>query len=197
MKNSRGITLIELIIVISIISILVVALGFSFQGWMGGYKIESQVKEMHADLMNARVRAMQRNRNHFVYFPNTTSYTIYDDDSNGTNKVPDGDGTLQTGTGSTADTQLGGFPKTLQYAVTIGTASGVPPIYFTLNSRGLISPERTICNFTDFDGDADHKSDFNPDYDCIVISETRINIGKITTQNTAGGTCVSTNCVTR
>ncbi len=185
--KDKGITLIELIITVSVIGILAVALGFTFQGWMGAYNVESQIKQMQVDLMNARARALQRNRSHFVDFPNTTSYSIYEDDSDGTNKVPDGDGTIQRGTGNGADTQLGGFPKTLKYAVKIGT--GNPPITLTANSRGIILPERSICVFTDFDGNK--KSDYNPDYDCIIISETRINIGKLQKQNTDGGICSS------
>ncbi len=97
MKN-HGITLIELIIVISIIGILAVALGFEFTGWMGGYRVESQTKEMYVDLMNARARAMQRNRVHFVrlFIPPTQYTNMYDD----TNPAPDGDGTyLQTALG--------------------------------------------------------------------------------------------------
>ena len=57
-NNGSGITLIELIIVISIIGVLVFALGFSFQDWNAAYKIESQIKELHSDIMRARVMAM-------------------------------------------------------------------------------------------------------------------------------------------
>ena len=44
--NDSGVTLTELLIVVSIIAILAVALGFSYQGWMGNYKIESETKQL-------------------------------------------------------------------------------------------------------------------------------------------------------
>lgn len=176
--REKGITLIELMVVLSILTILTVALGYSYQGWMGKYRVESQTKTLHADILNARSRSMTRSKSHFLRFPNATSYTLYDDDSNGTAKVSDGDGVLQVGTGVTADTQLPTFPKQLEYAVQIG-GPAVPA--FTLNVQGLVSPERTICAFTQFD----------PDYDCITLSQTRVIMGKISNQ---GGACDSANC---
>lgn len=152
MKN-KGVTLIELIVVVSVIGILVIALGFSFQGWMGKYRMESQVKEMYTDLMNARARAMQRNRMYFVNFPNTTSYRIFED----TNPAPDGNGTLEIAN----DAQV--LPtKTIQYALTWGGGN------ITFDNRGLLSPNGTIRVTSTLD----------PDYDCIVLFATRINMGK-------------------
>ncbi len=81
-----GVTLIELIVVVSVIGILVVALGFTFQGWMGRYKVESQMKEMYIDLMNARARAMQRNRMSFcgLYLRHSLRNIQYYEDTNDT-----------------------------------------------------------------------------------------------------------------
>jgi prepilin-type N-terminal cleavage/methylation domain-containing protein len=76
--QDKGITLIELVIVISIIGILTIALGFEFKGWVDKYRVEVQINELYADLMNARARAMQRNRTHFVSLTQT-EYTVQED----------------------------------------------------------------------------------------------------------------------
>lgn len=192
-----GVTLIELVVTVSLVSILMVALGFSYYGWQGRYKVESVVKDFYTDLMDTRARAMARNRIHWVRLIDATSYTAYDDDSNGTAKVPDGDGTLQPGTGASADTELGSFPKLLEYDMDWQTGGAPANDDIGFDRKGITSDNGTICFFTDFDGDAAHESDFDPDYDCIVVSATRINLGKLTTQDTGGGTCVSANCVVR
>lgn len=150
-SKAQGMTLIELLVVISIISILVVALGFSFQGWVGSYKVESQIKEVYNDLMDARVRAMQRNRAHFVVF-NTNNYQVFEDANE--NESYDGD-----------DTKIASFrePKTLQY---LSLWNGT----ITMNRRGLISPNTTTIRF--------NLGTNNPDYDCLVLLDTRIYMGR-------------------
>jgi type IV fimbrial biogenesis protein FimT len=192
MLNNRGITLIELIIVISIIGILVVALGFSFQGWIGGYNVESQIKEIYFDLMNARARAMEKNRIHFVSLV-TTQYTVQEDIS----PWPDGDGLLTADdntrpTGYTDSIPL--LQKKLDSRYPI-TWSDIADLQIDFTEKGLSNDTKTICIFTDFNGDK--KSDYNPDYDCIVISATRINMGELKKQDTDGGTCISDNCVAK
>ena len=149
-KKTHGVTLVELIVVVSIISILAVALGFSFRGWMSGYKIESQVKEMYVDLMNARVRALQRNRAHFIVVA-AGSYQIFED----TNE----NGAYNAGTDASV---VFASSKTLSYpSLWAGTV--------TMDTRGLVSTSGTI-RF--------NIGTNNPDYDCIVLFSTRINMGK-------------------
>ena len=161
-KNNDGFTLIELIIAVSIIAILVVALGFSFQGWMGKYRVENQIKQMHTDFMNARTRAMMMNRMHFVTEA-ANAYTIYED----TNPSPDGDGTLQTAT----DTRLPTYPKSVEYAI---NWTG-PGTQINFDRRGMMAPA----------GSVHLTSTVDADYDCLTVSQTRINMGKWN-----GATCV-------
>ena len=184
LRHSDGVTLIELIVVVSVIGILVIALGFSFQGWRGKYQVESEIKEMYVDLMNARARALQRNRVHFFRLNGPTSYSIYEDDSNGTAKVPDGDGTLQTGTGVTADTQLASFPKTIEHEMSWNNAAIGAAVNLPFNTRGLLNGSGgTISIYVD--RDADGEKDFDPDYDCIEIAASRINMGIIDDKGTS------------
>jgi len=179
MMKDRGITLIELIIVISIIGVLLIALGFSFEGWMGGYRVESQTKEMYVDLMNARARAMQRNRVHAVDFPSAAQYRIRED----------------TDEDNVTDSILPSYPKTVQYNISWSWSGASNQYRVNFDNRGIVQPESnplggTIC----ISGSSPTTS---PDYDCIKISQLRINMGKLSTQISAGGACNAANCVAR
>ena len=101
-----GVTLIELVVVVSIIGILVVALGFQFIGWRARYNVESEIKTMHIDLSTARQRAMQKNVQYVAEVPavNGNNYRICED-TNGNNQC---DATAET-TGSSIS---GPFRKT-------------------------------------------------------------------------------------
>jgi prepilin-type N-terminal cleavage/methylation domain-containing protein len=153
--NDKGVTLIELIIVVSVIVILIVALGFSFEGWIGKYRVETQVKEMYSDFMNARARAMERGRVHFITGTATT-YTMYED----TNPDPDGNEALEAGT----DVMLPTFPKTVTYQIDwTGTGAQID-----FNKNGTIGQPGSIFLTTTNDAD----------YDCLNISAIKVYMGK-------------------
>lgn len=163
MKN-KGVTLIELLVIISIIGILIVAMGFSYEGWIGRYRIESQTKELYSDLMDARTRAMTRHRIHFVIL-NSRQYTVYDDN----NPSPEGNGALETDSNELIIPDELIIQKNLKYdleLLPVGTST--LPETVTIDTRGLMFPQR------DFRID----NDINPDYDCIAITEARIRMGK-------------------
>ena len=165
--DERGLTLIELAVVIAIVGILMVLAGFQFVGWQARYKVESQIKEMYADLLEARQRAMQRNRTYFIRstVASPDQYTTYED-ANGNN-------TLDIGT----DTVIPNLSKQdLRYRMAWNFGGTV-----TMDKRGLIEPSGSVWLL---DPDGNPFSEDEVDYDCIVVSRTRINLGKYdVTQN--------------
>lgn len=86
MKNSYGMTLIEIAVVVSIIGILF-AISLSFQGWIRKYNIERAIREIHTDILNARYLALSENRIICVGI-GSNSITIKGD----YDPYPDGDG---------------------------------------------------------------------------------------------------------
>ena len=201
MKNRRGITLIELLVVIAVVGILAIALSVQFTGWRSGYIIETQMKQMHANLMNARARAMQMTRSQFVTLA-TTLYSHYDDTYNAVTPLsPDGDRILQ----GASDTRVLQKSLDTRYPIT-WSVMDPPTIAFTKtgiardvlkadNSISETSSDKTICDNHPFQSLP--QPDPAPDYDCIIIAATRISLGKLTNHIHDGGACDAANCVAR
>jgi len=72
------------------------------------------------------------------------------------------------------------FPKTVENPITNNFTGGI----INFDKRGIVQPRETICFFSDND----------PDYDCIVISPTRIIMGQLKNQPSNGGDCNASNC---
>ena len=154
---------------------------------MGKYKVEKATNELYADLMNVRSMAMTRNSDYFVDFnfpappAGYGTYRIAED----TNGDCEGDDNANGIIDAAGHTFLPSFPKTVEYPITNNFKSKI----INFEKKGLVQPRGqafggTICFFTDND----------PDYDCIVISPTRIIMGKLKKQPGKGGECEAENC---
>lgn len=160
-----GVTLIELLVVIAIMSIVTIALGFEFVGWMARYKVESEIKTMIADLTNARQRAMEKNIPYVAQL-SANNYVICED----TNL--DGACTAPAETTNSAISQA--LSKNgLKYPVNVN----FPPGTILLDKRGFVSIAGNIwLTKPGTPGTVYDASEV--DYDCISLSATRIGVGK-------------------
>lgn len=146
-----GFTLVEVMIVVALIGLVVVLAMNGYQAWAQRYRVENDVKEMFAGLMDARASAMQKKRVHFVTMT-ATGYGIYED----TNPAPDGDGVL-----TAADTFVRrGAPRS-------SIISSPAAISFFRDGTVSIS-----------DGYIRLSSPVAADYDCIHLGKTRVKIGR-------------------
>jgi prepilin-type N-terminal cleavage/methylation domain-containing protein len=177
--DERGMTLIELLVTVMVIAILVLVVGFEFNGWQTRYKVEAQIKNLYGDLMEMRMRALQTNTMYYIHLDSSAalekSYSVYRDNG-------DNDSEIAT------DTRIIELSKgDLEYKMRFN--GGYTPMDIEANSRGLINLNRTIwivddenkAFLIDKDGGVDgiHNTDVDVDYDCVVICKTRINIGKL------------------
>lgn len=148
--NRRGFSLIELMVVISIISILLAMATINFNNWVRRQSVSGQVKEMYADLMFIRQQAMVTGRNHDAVFTTSKNMAFHRYSSEG-----DSLGTLV-------------MRKGVSNAV---VESSTDPVLF--NHRGVtVGDDTMMCIF----------SDVSPSLDALVITSSKINMGRIKNQ---------------
>ncbi len=202
--NNRGVTLVELLVAMGIIGILLVVLAFNYQNWMGRYNVEKAVKDLYSDLMFAKMEAMTKAHSYIVDFPTAKSYRLIED-TNDSGAFNGGDTILPTFSPS---------GKTVQYTIYTYTYDGSTVTTRTTTDLNIIfdkkgrmtwlkqpsdiyvDPENPVTgdppkiiqgviSFTMNPGDpADYVGKMQADYDCIVLSPTKINIGQMQKQGT-------------
>ncbi|HVN96330.1 MAG TPA: prepilin-type N-terminal cleavage/methylation domain-containing protein [Syntrophorhabdaceae bacterium] len=178
----KGFTLVELIIVITILAILCAIGLVSFRDLSRKYRVENQIRRTYSDLMNARTRAMHTNMTHFVNF-GLNQYAIYQDTNlNKTLDIP-----------PAGDTQvlMRQGPDVEPYSVlnnnpgneNIIWSGGAVPVQ--IDGRGLVSAGSTgtICIAA---------QNVQVVHNCITVTRTRIAIGQWTGQ--AAGVCDANHC---
>jgi hypothetical protein len=156
----------ELMVVVSIISILVVAFGASFFSWREQYKAESDIKSVHAAMLDAKVSAMNNNLYYFIHIPQSPGKVvrIYRD----SDPAPKGDGSLDTAADTLEDTiELNNYIEILDDYRT-----------FTFNTQGLLlHPNSHDPNKRDFhirmvvyDEDLGYSTSTQADNNCLRVS---------------------------
>lgn len=158
-----GFSLTELLIVIAIIITLLGLASISGRSWLQRYQVDGQTRQMYVDLMNARVRAMSRNRVEFVTLA-ATQYAIFED-RNPANDNFEGSGQFDAG----VDRQV--MSVNTAYPITSGTTTLIQ-----FDQRGLVTSGTCTISTA---------ISYGSEYDCIVIAATRIKMGVM-----SGGNCV-------
>lgn len=167
-RATAGFTLIELIVVMSIIAILLVAMGFEFVGWRAKFRAEGDVKMLYTDLTKSRLDSIQTKSLHFVNIPEAdeTVYKIFKDND----PFPDGDGILD----DAVDAEV--TSNALSYFI------NTPLRHFAFTRGGLLITDSGVLQGTSWirlegiDSDGSHGSP-GSDVDCVSLVSTRINTG--------------------
>ena len=164
--NRHGFTLIELMVVISLIGIVLAIATLNFSSMNRKAGIERQTREILADLNTARLDSIYRKQRHALILQPASyvmkRYSSQDEpDTNG--------GDLTTGIV---------LSKTLPYQITTPSGGSLSGVFIEFDTRGFVAnvSNTTICVNPMYTGAA---------FDCVVVSLGRTNIG-----NMQGGSCV-------
>jgi prepilin-type N-terminal cleavage/methylation domain-containing protein len=88
--NQKGVTLIELVIVMVIIAIGATLMAPGISSWMPHYRLRSTTRDIVSTMRIAQMKAISNNLTYEVFFPNNRSYILRYRDTGG-NPVNEGD----------------------------------------------------------------------------------------------------------
>jgi prepilin-type N-terminal cleavage/methylation domain-containing protein len=153
MKSRAGFTLLELIITMAIMTVVLGLSTLSFKTWSSKSGIESQVRQLFTDLSDARIKAFHEKRGYRMIFqPNSYLLKNYSSQNE-----PSGAGTVV-------------MNKNVKFGMTKTVSGDLTDTFVEFDTRGS-----SINNFTIVVNPLAVAAAVN----CLVISETRVNMGKI------------------
>ena len=99
MRNSRGFSLLELMIAIAVFAILATIAIPSYIGWLPKRHLQSSVSDVQVAISHAKMTAIKENSDVVLTFnPSTNSYLAFvDNDFDGVDEISDGDGNQDAG----------------------------------------------------------------------------------------------------
>lgn len=150
MLNRKGMSLVELVVVLAIAGTLLSLATMNFSQMQRKAKIDQIVRELHTDINTARLESVYKKAEHRLTFGDN-SYELqrvsYDED---------GEQVWNTV-----------FAKNVAFQLKTSTGNSIPNM--TFNIRGMTTNQQTIVVSDDGVGSIN----------CIVVSTARTNIGKM------------------
>jgi Tfp pilus assembly protein FimT len=129
------------------------------------YIVESNIKEIYSILLRARNEATTTNLQRVVAF---------------------GGNQMKTGLDANGDREIDGAPYTAEFQrFTIACGSGATPPACDITNDKVVFDRRGLTNDNQTIRIRGYSAGIVPAMDCLVVSATRINIGKVS----AGGSC--------
>lgn len=158
--RQSGLTLVELMVVVTIIAIILAIATMNFTRWSDKYTVESYTKQIHSILMKARNDAATSNTQQLITL--AANQAQITQDNNGNSAVDAGEPTITSP-----------YPR---FTISSNIGGGLPSV-IVFSRRGITNNIQTI-SITGYSPNA------SPGLDCIVLAKTRVNMGRMT-----GGVC--------
>jgi len=152
MMNKSGITLVEILVVVVVMGIIAVVAGIQFWNITKKHDVESDIKTLYANLMEARIKAFTENTTYGIYWGNAP-FTKYE-----LRKDTDDDGDI------TDETSI----KEIKLERELTRTGSASSIVFT--EKGTAKAPYVTIYYND--------TTITAEYTCVVVSMTRIKMGK-------------------
>lgn len=164
--STRGFAITELIIVLVVLGILLAIGTLNFNGWLKRYQTEAQTREMHSDISNFRLSAMQQKKRSVVILGG--SQYIFKTYSSAGEPI-------------TAGVQVFSKPTKYEVRKLVGASynvldpTGATPDRIEFDERGLTNNIITLVMLP---------VQLNAGDGCLLVHTARTNIGRMTDAST-------------
>ncbi len=184
-RNTKGFSLLEVLVVIAIVGILAAAGLPSLSNMLRNNRIQNQTKRLYSDLLNARLKADLRNMVHYVVFQGSGYQVIADRNENFVQDAPGA--TVNDDELVLARSNVDTVPFTFSNVVPQAEALKYDSItggVITINSQGRMDPQGTVC--------VGHMNLVSqPSCNCVIVNPTSVRLGRIKT----GDPCNADKCL--